>query len=66
MTLLNIITYNVKGLNHVIKRKKILTQLKQMGCDIALLQETRLSDVEHKKLKREWVGQTFFFFTPYV
>ena len=60
MKSLNILIYNAKGLNHVIKQKKILTQLKEMDCDIALLQETHLSDKEHKKLKQEWVGQTFF------
>lgn len=60
MMQLNVVTYNVNGLNHVVKRKKILTQLKQMECDIALLQESHLSDFEHKKLKREWVGHTFF------
>ncbi len=57
--MLNIITYNVNGVNHPIKRKKIFSQLKRLNCSIALLQETYLDDREHQKLKREWVGQIF-------
>lgn len=54
------ITWNVKGLGHAIKRKKILTYLKKQRTTIAMLQETHLSDSEHLKLKRDWVGQIFF------
>lgn len=59
MNKLNFVSYNVHGLNHPIKRKKILSQLKKLQCSIALLQETNLTDTEHKKLKREWVNQVF-------
>ena len=59
MNLLKVISYNINGLNHPIKRKKILSQLKKLNCSIALLQETHLDDKEHRKLKREWVGQVF-------
>lgn len=54
MNTLNLVYYNVHGLNHPIKRKKILSQLKKLQCSIALLQET-----EYKKLKREWVNKVF-------
>lgn len=59
MNTLNFISYNVKGINHPIKRKKIISQLKRLNCSVALLQETHLSAEEHKKLRREWVGQVF-------
>ena len=57
---LKVISYNVKGLNNPVKRKKILTQLKQLHCQIAYLQESHLSDEEHKKLIRSWASQVFF------
>lgn len=59
MNKLNPVSYNVYGLNHPIKRKKILSQLKKLQCLIALLKETHLTDIEHRKLKREWVDQVF-------
>ena len=60
MSSTKIISINVKGVNHAIKRKKILKWLKKEKADIALLQETHLTDIEHEKLKREWVGQIYF------
>lgn len=59
MATVKLVSYNVNGLNHPIKRKKILAQLKRLNCTIELLQETHLNDKEHAKLKREWVGQIF-------
>lgn len=53
------VSYNVKGLNSPIKRKKVLNQLKNFGCSIAMLQETHLSEREHRKLGREWVEQQY-------
>jgi len=50
---LNVITFNVRGLGHPIKRKRVLTFLKKDKVDIAFLQETNLSNEEHKKLKRD-------------
>ena len=49
---LKVISYNVKGLHSPVKRKKFLNQLRQYKCQIALLQETHLSDIEHEKLKK--------------
>ncbi|KAJ0059923.1 hypothetical protein NL108_015598 [Boleophthalmus pectinirostris] len=64
MSEITICSYNVKGLGHPIKRKKIMNQLKSFKCSIALLQETHLSDLEHKKLKRDWADQIFFASCP--
>uniref|UniRef100_A0A3Q4HJU4 exodeoxyribonuclease III n=1 Tax=Neolamprologus brichardi TaxID=32507 RepID=A0A3Q4HJU4_NEOBR len=57
---ITIITLNVKGINHVVKRHKILSSLKKDRVPIALLQETHLTDSEHLKLKRDWVGQIYY------
>lgn len=53
-------TYNVKGIHHPIKRKKLLSFLKKDKVQIAFLQETHLIDKEHIKLKRDWVGQVYY------
>lgn len=59
MDQLKLVSYNVHGLNHPIKRRKVLSQLKNLKCSNALLQETHLVEDEYKKLKREWVNQVF-------
>lgn len=50
-------TWNVKGSNNPGKRKAILNSLTKDKIQIAFLQETHLSDNEHKKYLQEWVGQ---------
>lgn len=54
------ISFNIKGINNAVKRKKLLTWLKKEKASIVLLQETHLDDKEHEKLKREWVGQVYY------
>lgn len=53
-------SWNVRGVHHPVKRKKIPSSLKKEGVKIAFLQETHLKDTEHVKLKHEWVAQVFF------
>lgn len=53
-------SWNVRGVNHPIKRKKILNVLKKEHVHIAFLQESHLSDIEHEKFKREWIGQIYY------
>ena len=50
----------MKGFHSPVKRKKILHQLKQANCQIAFLQETHLSDVEHEKLKKSWADKVYY------
>lgn len=49
------VSFNIKGINNAVKRKKLLCWLKKEKANIVLLQETHLDDNEHEKLKREWV-----------
>uniref|UniRef100_A0A3B5MBM6 exodeoxyribonuclease III n=1 Tax=Xiphophorus couchianus TaxID=32473 RepID=A0A3B5MBM6_9TELE len=60
MSDLKIVSLNVKRINNVIKRLNILTFLKKENTKIALLSETHLTDNEHLKLRRNWVGQVFY------
>lgn len=46
------ISFNVNGVLKPVKRSKILSKLKKEKAQIALLQETHLSQSEHAKLKR--------------
>lgn len=50
---LNCISWNVKGINTPMKRKKIITYLKRLSTSIAFIQEMHLTDVEHLKFKRD-------------
>lgn len=56
---INIITWNVKGLNNPIKRKKVLTHLKNKNADIVFIQETHLKTSDSSRLKSGWEGQFF-------
>lgn len=60
MALCKIVSWNIAGCHNVVKRKKILTYLKQKKTDIALIQETHLDDEESLKLKRDWVAQVYY------
>ena len=52
-------SWNVKGLKHLCKRKKIMSMCKSKQHDIVFLQETHLSLSESEKLLRDWVGQVY-------
>ncbi len=55
----NLVSWNVKSLNHPVKRRKVLSHLKQLNTDIAFLQETHLNTFDHFRLRGGWVGQLF-------
>uniref|UniRef100_A0A3P9DB37 exodeoxyribonuclease III n=1 Tax=Maylandia zebra TaxID=106582 RepID=A0A3P9DB37_9CICH len=53
---LNIMSWNVKGLNNPIKKNKILSFIKSKKCDIAFVQETHLLPQDSQTLCVGWVG----------
>lgn len=57
--LINFVSWNVKSLNHPVKRKKVLTHLHQLKADIAFLQETHLCISDHSRLRSGWIGQIY-------
>uniref|UniRef100_H3ANA3 exodeoxyribonuclease III n=1 Tax=Latimeria chalumnae TaxID=7897 RepID=H3ANA3_LATCH len=60
MALLTYISWNINGINHPIKRKRILNFLNSHQAQVALLQEMHLTQAEHEKLRRGWVGNCFY------
>jgi exonuclease III len=56
---INLVSWNVKSLNHPVKRRKVLSHLKELNADIAFLQETHLNTSDHFRLRGGWVGQIF-------
>uniref|UniRef100_A0A8C7XGJ8 Reverse transcriptase domain-containing protein n=1 Tax=Oryzias sinensis TaxID=183150 RepID=A0A8C7XGJ8_9TELE len=56
---LRFVSWNVKGLNSPIKRKKVISHLKQLNTKIAFLQETHLKVADHLKMRFGWVGQLY-------
>lgn len=57
--MINFISWNVKSLNHPVKRKKVLLHLDYLKADIAFLQETHLQVADQIRLTGGWIGQTF-------
>lgn len=53
-------TWNVKGLGHPIKRKKIMSKLRARKYESVFLQETHLSQKKAEKLLRGWVGKVYY------
>ena len=53
------ISWNVKSLNHFVKRKKVLSHLEKLNVGIAYLQETHLRTVDHSRIRGKWIGQSY-------
>uniref|UniRef100_A0AAX7U0C5 exodeoxyribonuclease III n=1 Tax=Astatotilapia calliptera TaxID=8154 RepID=A0AAX7U0C5_ASTCA len=56
---LNFVSWNVKGLNHPVKRRKVLSHIKQFKAAVVFLQETHLRDSDNSRLMSRWAGQHF-------
>lgn len=53
-------SWNIHGIQSPVKQKKVLNFLKREKVQIAFIQETHLSNEEHQRLKRDWVGKIFY------
>ena len=53
------VIWNVKGLNHPVKRNKVFAHLKKLKADIVYLQETQLGQRDHTRLERDGFSQIF-------
>lgn len=53
------ISWNVKGLNNLVKRSKVFSHLKSLKPDVMFLQETHLNTNSQKRLGCKWIGQIY-------
>ena len=56
---IRVVSWNVSGAQNPEKRYKILPHIKSLNCDIGMLQESHLSDVQSMNMKQKWLGQVF-------
>lgn len=57
MTMVRIVSWNIKGLRSLHKHMAILRHLKHLNTDIAVLQETHLPEQDFVLMCKLWVGQ---------
>lgn len=58
---LKFVSWNVKGLNHPVKRRRVFSHIKQFKAAFVLLQETHIRGSDSARLMSRWAGQHFHF-----
>lgn len=53
------ISWNVKGLNNIVKTKKVLSHLQSLKGDIIFFQETHLRTLDVSRIKSAWISHCF-------
>lgn len=56
---IRLISWNIKGILHPIKRSPVFAHLKSLNPEIIFLQETHLRINEQARLERGWIEQIF-------
>lgn len=56
---INLVSWNVHGLGHSIKRAKVFAHLNSLAADVLVLQETHIRSSEQKHLRCSWADQIF-------
>lgn len=54
-----LISWNVNGISNKTKKYSIISHLKSLSCDLAMIQETHTNVLESAKLRQGWVGQVY-------
>lgn len=54
-----LVSWNVKGLGHVIKRGRVFSHLKSLKPDVVFLQETHIGVNEQRRLRANWISQVY-------
>lgn len=60
MQKLKLISWNVNGLNSVIKRRHVFHWLGKQNCNVACIQESHIKKTETKYIKNKQLGEEFF------
>lgn len=53
------VSWNVRGLGHAVKRDKVFRHLKSLSADVIFLQETHIKPTEQRRLRCGWVSQVY-------
>lgn len=56
---LTFVSWNVKGMGHVIKRGRVFSHLKSLKSDVVFLQETHIGPNDQRRLRANWISQVF-------
>lgn len=56
---LQLCSWNVKGLGSAVKRGKVFKHLKSLSADIIFLQETHIKSTMQHRLKCNWIAQIY-------
>lgn len=55
-----VVSWNVRGLNHLAKRSRVFSQLNKLRAEVVYLQETNLVNKDQAKLRRGGFTQMFY------
>lgn len=56
---MSLVSWNVRGLGHPVKRGKVFSHLKSLKSDIMFLQETHVKATQHRRLRANWISQVY-------
>lgn len=59
MSTIKMVSWNVRGLGHAVKRGKVFAHLKSLKADIMFLQETHIIATEQRRLRASWISQVY-------
>lgn len=59
MSTISLVSWNVRGLGHAVKRGKIFAHLKSLKADIMFLQETHIKPTQQRRLRANWISQLY-------
>lgn len=56
---MSLVSWNIRGLGHPVKRGKVFSHLKSLKSDIIFLQETHVKATQLRKLRANWISQVY-------